>query len=354
MADVVDLSQCESVRIFVNGCWDLAHSGHFNAFRLARARGAALVGSSNSRVTLVVGIHPNDEIRRVKGGAFVTSEAEKEVVLRGCKFVDEVVHGIPYDEISPELLDREDIRCHFACHGDDPVVLPSGIGMYDASRASGRYLEFRRTEGISTTSLIDRLLSHKPPELLEFCALTAQRMVSFSQGSWDAGPEPRNIVYVDGDWDMFHAGHICVLEEMSRRGSFILVGVHGPDVVRAYRGPLRPIMSTGERALALLACRHVGDVVFDAPLRPSPEFLRTLGISAVIHVSGHDDFIGDEGSPTIAGRFQAAADAGILSEFVPRAGLLATRDFFERVEASRESLEARQVKKKAVAAGGVA
>ena len=51
---------------------------------------------------MIAGIHSNDEIRRVKGGAFINSEHEKERLLMSTKFVDEVVHGVPYDIIRGE------------------------------------------------------------------------------------------------------------------------------------------------------------------------------------------------------------------------------------------------------------
>lgn len=219
------------VRAFVNGCWDLLHCGHINAFRQARDVAASLVQGDGSRVVLVVGIHPNEEIRRVKGGAFVTSEEEKECMLLACKFVDDVVHGIPYDEISPSLLDRSDILCDIACHGDDPVILPNGVGMYDAARRAGRYLEFRRTEGISTTHLIDRLLtitanveSAGSALGLGCCTVTASQIASFTTPRRDSvSTIQRQLVYIDGDFDMFHGGHVHVLQMARRYGTHLLV-----------------------------------------------------------------------------------------------------------------------------------
>ena len=83
-----------------------------------RAKPGGLRDTRNTCRSAVQGVHSNDEIRREKGGAFVMSEDEKDVVLRSCRFVDEIVHDIPYDEMSPTVLDRADIRCHVASHGD--------------------------------------------------------------------------------------------------------------------------------------------------------------------------------------------------------------------------------------------
>lgn len=45
------------VRVFIDGCFDLMHAGHFNAVRQAKALGDILV----------VGVHTDEEIKRCKG-----------------------------------------------------------------------------------------------------------------------------------------------------------------------------------------------------------------------------------------------------------------------------------------------
>lgn len=336
-------AQPRVVRAFVNGCWDLLHCGHFNAFRQARDAAAALVDGDDSRVILVIGVHPNDEIRRVKGGAFVTSEVEKEAVLRACKFVDEVVHNIPYGEMCPELLDQDNIRCDIALHGDDQVILPTGVGMYTQSRDAGRYIEFPLTEGISTTHLIDRLLTiagNTTGEVLplssECCALTARRISAFSRLRDPTNPPSGELVYIDGDFDMFHGGHVEVLRRAKEQCGQLVVGIHGADSIRQYRGTTRPLMTSGERSLAILACRYADDVVLDAPVRPNQDFFKALRVKAVLRVIGHEDFAGED-LPTLAGRWAAAEEMGLMRELpidraeLTGAQLLTTGGLVERV-----------------------
>ena len=132
------------------GCFDLLHFGHINGLRQVKqcdpdyARG--ITGYNPLRhpdsTIVVAGIHSNDEIRRVKGGAFLNTESEKERLLRACRFVDEIVHDVKYDEIVPE-----DYQCDFVMHGDDEVKLPSGLDMYGRCKATEKFLYFRRTEG---------------------------------------------------------------------------------------------------------------------------------------------------------------------------------------------------------------
>jgi cytidyltransferase-like protein len=202
-------------RVFINGCWDLMHAGHYNALRQAAKFGSKLV----------VGIHPNEWIRRIKGGAFILSESEKETMLLGCKYVDEVAHDIPYAEIDLAILHRPDVRCQYVSHGDDPIVLPSGCDMFASAKAADRYREFRRSEGISTTWLINRLLAATrelesdsssmagaAPAPMQRFTLTSQRLGYFSNYPERRIDAAKRVVYIDGDWDLFH---VCLARAVS-------------------------------------------------------------------------------------------------------------------------------------------
>ena len=74
-------------RIYMDGCFDLMHSGHFNAIRQAKSLGKVLV----------VGVHSDEEISRNKGPP-VMNEQERYALARSCKWIDEVVEnaGLPY------------------------------------------------------------------------------------------------------------------------------------------------------------------------------------------------------------------------------------------------------------------
>ena len=62
-------------RCFMNGGYDFAHLGHFNALRQVWEAARSKNG------VVIAGIHSNAEIRRIKGGAFMNSEEEKERLL---------------------------------------------------------------------------------------------------------------------------------------------------------------------------------------------------------------------------------------------------------------------------------
>ena len=53
---------------------------------------------------------------------------------------------------------------------------------------------------------------------------TSRRIVQFSNGK-GPGPDAR-IVYIDGAFDLFHAGHVEILKLARELGDFLLVGIH--------------------------------------------------------------------------------------------------------------------------------
>ncbi len=97
-------------------------------------------------------------------------------------------------------------------------------------------------------------------------------------------PKPgQKIVYVDGIWDMFHAGHIKFLEECRKQGDFLYVGVYPDDVANRVRGSNYPIMNLHERVLSVLSCKHVDDVVFGAPWVVTRDLMVTFNVDVVCH-----------------------------------------------------------------------
>lgn len=131
-------------RIWVDGCFDLMHYGHANALRQAKEMGDYLV----------VGVHSDEAITRHKGPP-VTTDAERLVALRACKWVDEVVPGAPYNT---QLSVMDAYGCAFCVHGDDLTMNAEGRDTYEEVKNAGRFKECKRTPTISTTELVGRML----------------------------------------------------------------------------------------------------------------------------------------------------------------------------------------------------
>ncbi|MBI2013350.1 MAG: adenylyltransferase/cytidyltransferase family protein [Candidatus Colwellbacteria bacterium] len=55
------------------------------------------------------------------------------------------------------------------------------------------------------------------------------------------------IVVTIGSWDLLHIGHVRYLLRGKSHGDVLIVGVDTDQAVRAYKGPLRPVVPEGER-----------------------------------------------------------------------------------------------------------
>lgn len=136
------------IRVYMDGCFDLMHYGHANALRQAAALGDELV----------VGLVPDREILRCKGPPLLNEDERLELV-ESVKWVDEVLTGVPYD-LTPEFLEElfTKHRIDYVIHGDDPCILPDGTDAYAYAKKSGRFRMIKRTEGVSTTDIVGRML----------------------------------------------------------------------------------------------------------------------------------------------------------------------------------------------------
>ncbi|KAL5711548.1 Ethanolamine-phosphate cytidylyltransferase [Ranunculus cassubicifolius] len=293
------------IRVYMDGCFDMMHYGHCNALRQARALGDQLV----------VGVVSDNEITANKGPP-VTPLHERITMVNAVKWVDEVIPDAPYaitEEFMKKLFTEHDID--YIIHGDDPCLLPDGTDAYELAKKAGRYKQIKRTEGVSSTDIVGRMLlcvvrdrsitgkqaqsslqrqfSHGHSQKIEDGASntgatrvshflpTSRRIVQFSNGK-GPGPDAR-IVYIDGAFDLFHAGHVEILKLARELGDFLLVGIHTDQTVSANRGAHRPIMNLHERSLSVLACRYVDEVIIGAPWEVSKDMITTFNISLVVH-----------------------------------------------------------------------
>lgn len=196
-------------------------------------------------------------------------------MVEGCKFVDEVVPNCPYIMTSEYLeFIFEKYGVDYVVHGDDPCIV-DGKDVYESAKRRGRYRSIPRTEGVSTTDIVGRmLLMTKDHHLKGRMRANSAGSVSVSgmgnssssiqvDGNLDddsdneihnenadddavssageigvlgrqskflttsmmlrlfsAGVKPprdgMKVIYVDGAWDMFHCGHVEFLKEASK------------------------------------------------------------------------------------------------------------------------------------------
>lgn len=81
------------------------------------------------------------------------------------------------------------------------------------------------------------------------------------------------VVYVDGSFDLFHHGHIELLKKVRGFGTYLVAGMYSDKLINSVKGANFPIMNAGERALGLLSCKYVDEVIVNAPASISDELL---------------------------------------------------------------------------------
>ncbi|KAJ4951145.1 hypothetical protein NE237_027977 [Protea cynaroides] len=142
------LSADKPIRVYADGIYDLFHFGHARSLEQAKKlfpNTYLLVGCCNDEVT-----------HRYKGKTVMT-EAERYESLRHCRWVDEVIPDAPW-VITQEFIDKHKID--YVAHDSLPYSDASGAGkdVYEFVKAVGKFKETNRTDGISTSDLIMRIL----------------------------------------------------------------------------------------------------------------------------------------------------------------------------------------------------
>lgn len=158
------------VRIYTDGVYDLLHLGHMRQLEQAK--------KMFKHVYLMAGVASDEETHRLKGQT-VQSLEERAETLRHIKWVDEVIAPCPWI-ITPEFVEKH--RIDYVAHDaepysaiqkckdkkkDDrkrrknssPTEAESG-DIYGWLKSSNKFRATVRTQGVSTTDIIVRILQN--------------------------------------------------------------------------------------------------------------------------------------------------------------------------------------------------
>ena len=73
--------------------------------------------------------------------------------------------------------------------------------------------------------------------------------------------EGKRIAFANGCFDLLHVGHVRYLAGARAEGDALVVGVNSDEIVRALKGPDRPLLPAAARAELLAALESVDYVV---------------------------------------------------------------------------------------------
>ncbi|EXF79011.1 cytidylyltransferase [Colletotrichum fioriniae PJ7] len=135
-----------AVRVYADGVFDLFHLGHMRQLEQAK--------KAFPDTYLIVGVTGDAETHKRKG-LTVLSGAERAETVRHCKWVDEVIESCPWI-VTPDFLDEHKID--YVAHDDLPYGADEGDDIYRPIKEAGKFLVTQRTEGVSTTGIITKIV----------------------------------------------------------------------------------------------------------------------------------------------------------------------------------------------------
>ena len=135
------------VRIYTDGIFDCFHYGHAKFLEQCK--------KMFPYVYLIVGLCSDEDISFEKWKP-IMSINERAECLKHCKWCDEIMINVPW-VCSIKFLDS--INCKYIAHDPEPYPFDDIPDLYAPFKECGRFLPTKRTEGISTTDIIERILA---------------------------------------------------------------------------------------------------------------------------------------------------------------------------------------------------
>lgn len=134
------------MRVYSDGIFDLFHYGHMRMLEQIK--------KSFPEAEIVVGICSDKDTVKLKGEV-VMSMDERAESLRHCRWVDEVITDAPWTITKKFLTDN---RIDYVAHDNDVYPGEDKEDVYKEVKKMGIFVATERTEGISTSQLITRIL----------------------------------------------------------------------------------------------------------------------------------------------------------------------------------------------------
>lgn len=135
------------IRIFTDGVFDCLHIGHCRLFERIK--------KLFPHVYLIVGVSRDDDITKEKAEPLINEDQRLEMVSH-IKWVDQAVFCPWISNL--EFMDS--IGAHYCAHDKEPYPFGDIKDVYQGIKEANRFIATTRTEGISTTDVIGKVLKN--------------------------------------------------------------------------------------------------------------------------------------------------------------------------------------------------
>lgn len=117
------------------------------------------------------------------------------------------------------------------------------------------------------------------------------------------------IGFTDGVYDMFHVGHLNMIEACKKRCDYLIVGVHSDEIVESYKHR-KTVINEEDRCRIIAALKVVDKAVINRT-RDKLELFRLYGFNKI--------FIGDDwkGTERWNNFEKILAEVGVTVEYIP-------------------------------------
>ncbi|EGV60657.1 choline-phosphate cytidylyltransferase [Yamadazyma tenuis] len=151
------------IRVYADGVFDLFHLGHMRQLEQAK--------KAFPNAQLVCGV-PSDVETHKRKGLTVLTDTQRCDTLKHCKWVDEVVPNAPWC-VTPEFVKEHHID--YVAHDDLPYASTDSDDIYKPIKELGMFLATQRTDGISTSDIITKIIKDYDKYLMRNFARGATR-----------------------------------------------------------------------------------------------------------------------------------------------------------------------------------
>jgi choline-phosphate cytidylyltransferase len=96
-------------------------------------------------------------------------------------------------------------------------------------------------------------------------------------------------IYVDGVYDLFHAGHVTTLKYIKNmyQNVILIVGLISDKDAEKYKR--KPIINENNRLIILESCKYIDRIIMNAPLIIDKKFILKNNIDLVVHGFNNKD-----------------------------------------------------------------